>query len=60
MRSAGLLRPEAGTDKLALATFASLQGGLLLTQTMQSLEPLEAALEGALTTLHAAGTRGTS
>jgi hypothetical protein len=30
-----------------------LHGGLLLTQTMQSIEPLEAALEGAMTALHA-------
>jgi AcrR family transcriptional regulator len=54
MRSAGMLRPDTKTDKLALSIFAALQGGLLLTQTMQSLKPLEAALDGALTTLHAA------
>jgi AcrR family transcriptional regulator len=54
MRSAGILRPDADPEKLALSTFAALQGGLLLTQTMQSLEPLDAALEGALTTLRAA------
>jgi AcrR family transcriptional regulator len=56
MRSAGILRPDAEPEQLALSTFAALQGGLLLTQTMQSLRPLEAALEGALTTLHAAST----
>ena len=33
---------------LALTVFAALQGGLLLTKTMQSIEPLEAALDGAL------------
>jgi Tetracyclin repressor-like, C-terminal domain len=55
MRSAGLLRPDADPEKLALSTFAALQGGLLLTQTMQSLQPLDAALDGALITLHAAG-----
>jgi AcrR family transcriptional regulator len=60
MLSAGLLRPDANPEKLALSIFAALQGGLLLTQTMQSLKPLEAALDGALTTLHAAGTQGTS
>jgi AcrR family transcriptional regulator len=54
MRSAGLLRPDVDPDRLALSTFAALQGGLLLTQTMQSLEPLEAALDGAVTTLRAA------
>jgi len=56
MRSAGILRPDADSAKLALSTFAALQGGLLLTQTMQSLEPLEAALDGALAALHAAAT----
>jgi AcrR family transcriptional regulator len=55
MRSAGILRPEADPEKLALSIFAAMQGGLLLTQTMHSLEPLDAALDGALTTLRAAG-----
>ena len=39
---------------LALSTFAALHGGLLLTQTMQSTEPLEAALDGALAALRGA------
>jgi AcrR family transcriptional regulator len=55
MHSAGILRPDVNAERLALSTFAALQGGLLLTQTMQSIEPLDAALDGALTTLHAAG-----
>jgi AcrR family transcriptional regulator len=55
MHSAGILRPDASPKKLALSTFAALQGGLLLTQTMRSLKPLEAALDGALTTLRVAG-----
>jgi hypothetical protein len=54
MHTAGVLRPDAEPERLALSIFAALQGGLLLTQTMQSLKPLEAALDGALTTLHAA------
>jgi len=54
MRSAGVLRPDPDPEKLALSTFAALQGGLLLTQTMQSIEPLDAALDGALAALHAA------
>lgn len=54
MRAAGVLRADADPRALALSTFAALHGGLLLTQTMQSIEPLEAALEGALTVLHAA------
>jgi AcrR family transcriptional regulator len=48
MRSQGLLRPSADPAGLALATLASLQGGLLLTQTTQSFEPLEVALRNAV------------
>jgi AcrR family transcriptional regulator len=55
MRAGGLLRSDVVPETLALSLFASLQGGLLLTQTMQSIEPLAAALDGALTALHAAG-----
>ena len=45
--------PTADPRALALSTFAALQGGLLLTQTMESSEPLEAALDGALAALRA-------
>lgn len=48
MRDRGLLRPEADPARLALATLASLQGGLVLTQARHSPEPLEVALDGAL------------
>ncbi|WP_203922642.1 TetR/AcrR family transcriptional regulator [Rugosimonospora africana] len=51
MRESGLLRADADPERLALSVFASLQGGLLLTQTMCSIEPLAAALDGALATL---------
>jgi AcrR family transcriptional regulator len=54
MRASGLLRPDADPEAIALAIFAALQGGLLLTQTMRSLKPLEAALDGALDVLRAA------
>jgi AcrR family transcriptional regulator len=54
MRSTGILRPEVDPEKLALSIFAALQGGLLLTQSMQSTSPLDAALDGALITLRAA------
>jgi AcrR family transcriptional regulator len=54
MRAAGALRADANPRSLALSIFATLQGGLLLMQTMRSLEPLEAALDGALTMLRAA------
>jgi AcrR family transcriptional regulator len=56
MRDSGLLRTDADPHALALSTFATLQGGLLLTQMMESIEPLEAALDGALAALRAAAT----
>ena len=45
--------PDSDPRALALSTFAALQGGLLLTQTMESCEPLRAALDGALAALRA-------
>jgi AcrR family transcriptional regulator len=54
MRAAGLIHRDADPERLALAVFASLQGGLLLTQTMQSSKPLEAALDAALVALRSA------
>jgi hypothetical protein len=52
------LRADADPRQLALAVFAALQGGLALSAMMESIEPLQAALHGALATLHAsAGTR---
>jgi AcrR family transcriptional regulator len=51
MRAAGRLGDDADPEKLALAIFASLQGGLLLTQTTQSVAPLVAALDVALSAL---------
>jgi AcrR family transcriptional regulator len=54
MLEAGRLRADADPQALSLSTFAALQGGLLLTEMMQSIAPLEAALDGALTTLRAA------
>lgn len=49
MRDAGILRPDATPSILALAVMASLQGGLLLTQTRKNPLPLETALKSALT-----------
>jgi AcrR family transcriptional regulator len=54
LRDAGELSPDADPRALSLAVFASLQGGLLLTATAESIEPLEAALDGALAMLAAA------
>jgi AcrR family transcriptional regulator len=58
MREAGTIRAFASPESLSLSTFASLHGGLLLSQVMQSIRPLESALDGALDLLHnAAATR---
>lgn len=54
MRGSGLLKPFTSPESLSLSTFASLQGGLLLSQVTQSLRPLESALDGAVDLLHAA------
>ncbi len=55
MRERGLLRPDADPARLALATLASLQGGLVLTQARHSTEPLEVALDGALALIRSHG-----
>jgi AcrR family transcriptional regulator len=49
----GLLAEDADPARLALGTFASLHGGLTLMAMSESIEPLEAALDGALEALHA-------
>jgi AcrR family transcriptional regulator len=54
MQAAGRLRADADPHELALATFASLHGGLALTQMMESIEPLDAALSAALVALRTA------
>jgi AcrR family transcriptional regulator len=54
LRDAGELSPDADPRALSLAVFASLQGGLLLIASAESIEPLEAALDGALAMLRAA------
>jgi len=51
--AAGLLPEDASPRYLSTAILAALQGGLLLTQTYRSIEPLEAALDTALTALRA-------
>jgi AcrR family transcriptional regulator len=53
MVAAGRLRKDTDPKALSLAVFATLQGGLMLTATDKSIKPLEAALELALTALHA-------
>lgn len=48
MVRAGQMRPDADLDRLGLATMASLQGGLLLSKTTRSTDPLEVALDSAI------------
>ena len=48
MRSRGVLRADTDTDALALALLTALQGGLLLTQTRRSTEPLRTGLDAML------------
>lgn len=48
MRAAGRLSARANPRDLATATMASIQGGLLLTQTRRTPKPLRVALDAAL------------
>ena len=48
MRDRGELRADANPGDLAVATMASLQGGLLLAQAARSIRPLRVALDAAL------------
>ncbi len=48
MRDQGVLAADADPDRLALATLAALQGGLLLTQIRRETTPLEVALDAAI------------
>lgn len=53
MIQTGRLRADADPRALSLAIFAALQGGLTLAAMTESIEPLSAALDGAMATLHA-------
>jgi TetR/AcrR family transcriptional repressor of nem operon len=48
MRERGELREDADPDQLAMATLATLQGGLLLTQTRRDIAPLRTGLDAAI------------
>lgn len=48
MRDRGDLVPDANPSDLAVATMASLQGGLLLAQAARSTQPLRVALDATL------------
>jgi AcrR family transcriptional regulator len=45
---AGELRQDADLDRLAWATLASIQGGLLLAKTTRTTAPIEVALDAAI------------
>jgi TetR/AcrR family transcriptional repressor of nem operon len=51
MQRRGKLRPQADPGRLATATMASVQGGLLLTQVRRDPQQLRIALDGARTLL---------
>ena len=48
MQDRGDLVPDANPSEMAVATMASLQGGLLLAQAARSTQPLRIALDAAL------------
>jgi AcrR family transcriptional regulator len=51
MQAHGYLRPDADPAALAVATLASVQGGLLLCQTRKDVTPLRVALDAAIANL---------
>ena len=53
MVATGELQREADLHRLALATLASLEGGLLLAKTTRTTAPVEAALDAAIAHLRA-------
>jgi AcrR family transcriptional regulator len=53
MVDGGLLAAGTDPDRLALSVFAALQGGLALMAMSDSIEPLRAALDGAMSALRA-------
>lgn len=55
MVDSGELRESVDVKKLSVATMASLEGGLLLSKTGRSVQPLEVALDSALEYLKAVG-----
>ncbi|WP_326954296.1 TetR/AcrR family transcriptional regulator [Amycolatopsis sp. NBC_01286] len=52
MRDRGELRAGADLDELAFSLLAALQGGVLLSQTMLDVRPLEASMNAALAYIH--------
>jgi TetR/AcrR family transcriptional repressor of nem operon len=48
MKASGELRADANPSELAYALLGTMQGGMLLTQTLRTIEPLQAAFDTAL------------
>lgn len=48
MRDRGELHADADLEELAFALLSALQGGVLLSQTMRHIQPLEASMNAAL------------
>jgi TetR/AcrR family transcriptional repressor of nem operon len=48
MRDKGVLRAEADLDELSMALLTALQGGTLLSQTMQTTAPMRSSMQAAL------------
>ncbi|MFJ5063061.1 TetR/AcrR family transcriptional regulator [Streptomyces nigra] len=48
MRDSGVLRPDANAKELATGLMAALQGGYLLAQTAQDVQPMRIALDMAI------------
>jgi TetR/AcrR family transcriptional repressor of nem operon len=57
MKTSGELTSDAGPRTLAYTLLTSMQGGMLLTQTLRSTEPLEAAFGAALAQVGSFATR---
>lgn len=56
MRNRGELRAEANLEDLSFALLSALQGGVLLSQTMLHVQPLEASMNAALAYIHSFAT----
>ncbi|WNV86150.1 TetR family transcriptional regulator [Umezawaea sp. Da 62-37] len=52
MRDRGELRSDTDLEELALSLLSALQGGVLLSQTMLQVRPLEASMNAALAYVH--------
>ena len=56
MRERGELRADADLEELAFSLLSALQGGVLLSQTMRNVQPLQASMNAALAYVHSFAT----